>query len=213
MYKKDRDGGPPELIQKLEEARSLSDRNAQFLVYVEFNPKKRGDIWYVPVESGKAGAKGIKMVATDAAEGFGQLSPGGKWLAYRSDEGGKYEVYIQRFPDGGRRWPVSAADPEHIANAFEPRWSSNGNQLYFLTAAALGSVTLRAVTVEEDGRGELRIRSPERLFDFRAPLNLVANDRRSYSLHPNGKFLVNALVESGAPAINVITNWQKAALR
>jgi Tol biopolymer transport system component len=213
MYRQDRDGGAPELIQKLEKPRTLSDLNEHFLVYVEFNPKTRADIWYVPLESGKPGAKGVPVAVTDDAEGFGQLSPNGKWLAYRSDAAGRYDVFIRTFPTGARLWPVSAADPEHIVNAFEPRWSSDKKHLYFLTAAALGSVTLWAVTVEADGEGELRIRSPERLFSFRAPMNLLATDMWSYSVHPNGKFLVNALVESGEPMINVITNWQKAVFR
>jgi serine/threonine protein kinase len=214
MYQMDRKGGPLQLIQKLEAIRTLSDRNGRYLVYAEFSEKDRGDMLYVPVEAGKPGTKGVPLVATDASEGFGQLSPDGKWIAYRSDEGGRYDVYVRPFPNGPRVWPVSAADPTHIANAFEPRWSIDGKQLYFLTGAALGPVTLMVVTVEGDGRGELRIIAPQRLFDFHAPMNLVANDRRSYSLGRDDKrFLVNALVESSAPTVNIITNWQKAVAR
>jgi Tol biopolymer transport system component len=209
LYKQDVRAGPHNLVQKLDAPRSLADLNQRFLVYSELDPKTGVDIWYVPVESGRPGAA-VKVVGTDANESFGQLSPDGKWLAYRSEEAGRMEVYIRPFPAGSRVWPVSAADPEHIANAFEPRWSRDGKLLYFLTG--IGPVTLMAVSVEADGQGGLRLRSPQRLFDLRIPMNLAQANRWSYSPHPDGKrFLVNALVEGGQPAVNIITNWQKAA--
>jgi Tol biopolymer transport system component len=213
LYKKDLGAGPAEPVQKLDTPRSLSDFNGRFLVYEELiDPKTRGDIWYVPVESGRPGAA-VEVVGTDANESFAQLSPNGKWLAYRSEEAGRMEVYIRPFPTGPGVWPVSAADPEQIANVFEPRWSPDGKQLYFLTGT--GPVRLMAVAVEPDGRGGLRpFGPPQRLFELRIPMNLAAANRWSYSPHPDGKrFLVNALVEGGQPALNIITNWQKAVLR
>jgi serine/threonine protein kinase len=212
LYKKDLQAGPPELVQILDTPRSLSDFSGRFLVYDEIiDPKTRGDIWYVPVDFGGPGTA-VEVVGTDANEGFAQLSPNGKWLAYRSDEAGRMEVYIRPFPTGSGEWPVSAADPEHIVNAFEPRWSADGKQLYFLTGT--GPVRLMAVVVEPDGQGKLRLLSPQRLFELRIPMNLAAVNRWSYSPHPNGKrFLVNALVEGGEPVVNIVTNWQKAVSR
>ena len=120
------------------------------------------------------------------------------------------EVYIRPFPTGSGEWPVSAADPEHIVNAFEPRWSADSKQLYFLTGT--GPVRLMAAAVGPDGQGGLRIGPPQRLLELRIPMNLAAANRWSYSPHPDGKrFLVNALAEGGEPAVNIITNWQKAA--
>ncbi len=31
------------------------------------------------------------------------LSPDGRWLAYASGESNRYDIYVQRFPDGGAR--------------------------------------------------------------------------------------------------------------
>jgi Tol biopolymer transport system component len=213
IYQQDRAGGSPELLQKVDTLRSLSDRNGRLLVYSNFNdPRTLGDIWYVPVESGKPGSAAVRVVGTDGSEKFGQLSPDGKWLAYRADEAGSLRVYIRPFPNGPGVWPVSGADAEHNLQAFEPRWSPNGKELYFLTGT--GPVTLMAVAVEAHGHGGLQIGSKRTLFELRIPLNLVAANRWSYSPHPDGKrFLVNALVEAGDPTINVITNWQKAGER
>ncbi len=39
----------------------------------------------------------------------GQFSPDGRWLAYASNESGRYEIYIRTFPESGGKWQVSVA--------------------------------------------------------------------------------------------------------
>jgi hypothetical protein len=212
MYRRDRDGGAPELIEKLDAPRTLTDLNQLFLVYTQIDPKTRGDLYYAPVENGKPGTSAVKLVGTEASENSGQLSPNGKWLAYRADEAGRLQVVVRSFPDGQRVWPVSGADPEHIVNAFEPRWSADSKQLYFLTG--VGPVTLWVEEVGADRHGGSPLGSPHRLFDLRIPINLAAASRWNYSPRRDGKrFLVNALVEPGQPTVNIITNWQKSVSR
>jgi serine/threonine protein kinase len=214
IYQVDREGGPPALIEELETVRTLADRNRRFLVYGEINPKTLSDIWYVPIDSGKPGKEAVKLLGTDANERHAQISPDGKWLAYRVDETGRPEVYVRPFPNGPGVWPVSAPDAEHNSNSFEPRWSADGRQLYFLTGTPPGPVTLMAAAVEANGRGKLLVSSPKRLFEVRSPINLAANELWSYNPHPDGmRFLVNTLVESREPTINIVTNWQNAVAR
>jgi serine/threonine-protein kinase len=57
------------------------------------------------------------------------LSPDGRWLAYSSNESGRYEVYVRPFPavDQGR-WQVSRE------GGTEPRWSHSGRELFFRSA-------------------------------------------------------------------------------
>ena len=48
------------------------------------------------------GQRSLQPVLNSAAnERFASVSPDGRWLAYESDETGDWEVYVQRFPDGG----------------------------------------------------------------------------------------------------------------
>src|SRR5262249_9351665 len=42
----------------------------------------------------------------------GRISVDGRWLAYTSFQSGRPEIYVQPFPDGGRRWHVSTAGGE-----------------------------------------------------------------------------------------------------
>jgi serine/threonine-protein kinase len=75
------------------------------------------------------------------ADGFEEvapaLSPDGRWLAYSTNESGRYEVYVRPFPavDQGR-WQVSRD------GGTEPRWSRSGRELFFR-----GGDNLMAATV------------------------------------------------------------------
>ncbi len=51
----------------------------------------------------------------------GQFSPDGKWVAYASNETGKWEIYLTSFPDARGRWQVSSGGGE------QPRWRGYGS--------------------------------------------------------------------------------------
>ncbi len=60
------------------------------------------------------------------AEIFPALSPDGRWLAYASNETGRFEVYVRPFPDvNARRVQVSQS------GGTEPRWSHDGKELFY----------------------------------------------------------------------------------
>ena len=68
-----------------------------------------------------------------------------------------------------------------------------------------------AATVDADGRGGLHAGAPQKMFAVRATSTVVQNNVFAYSPHPDRqRFLVNQLVETGEPTVNVITNWQKS---
>lgn len=50
------------------------------------------------------------LIRTTFQENNGQVSPDGRWLAYESNESGRYEIYVRPFPNvNSGRWPISAA--------------------------------------------------------------------------------------------------------
>jgi serine/threonine-protein kinase len=81
------------------------------------------------------------LVVTDFQESSPTLSPDGRWLAYRSTQSGRNEVYVRPFPntDDGR-WQVSRA------GGTEPLWSHSGRELFYVDGAG----SLVAVTVVTD---------------------------------------------------------------
>jgi hypothetical protein len=66
-----------------------------------------------------------RLLATEAQEGFPRISPDGRWIAYASDETGRYEVYVRSFPDPSTKVQVSNG-----GGTF-PAWSPDGASLYY----------------------------------------------------------------------------------
>src|SRR5205807_8742277 len=58
----------------------------------------------------------------------GQFSPDGKWVAYASNETGKWEIYVTSFPEPRGKWQVSVGGGE------QPRWRGDGRELFYLSS-------------------------------------------------------------------------------
>lgn len=54
-----------------------------------------------------------------------RISPDGKWLAYASDETGRYEIWLEPLPVNGRRFQLTRSGGGH------PQWSPDGTKLYY----------------------------------------------------------------------------------
>ena len=101
------------------------------------------------------------------------VSPDGAWIAYRSDESGRNEVYVERFPDLGDRVRVSTD------GGTSPLWSPDGAELYYREGRALMAVPVETGTTFTAGR-------PETLFEGPYLDDLA----RNYDLAPDGRFLM-----------------------
>jgi serine/threonine protein kinase/WD40 repeat protein len=69
----------------------------------------------------------VPLVASEFTEQYPAVSRDGKWLAYSSNETGRFEVYVRPFPDvSGGKWLVSTD------GGTEPVWAHNGRELFFV---------------------------------------------------------------------------------
>jgi serine/threonine-protein kinase len=72
----------------------------------------------------------VPLVATSFRERSPTLSADGKWIAYASDETGRFEVFVRPFPNvTSGKWQISTA------GGSSPRWSRQGTELYFVDGA------------------------------------------------------------------------------
>jgi serine/threonine protein kinase/Tol biopolymer transport system component len=100
---------------------------------------------------------------------MGRFSPDGQRIAYVSNESGRPEVYVARYPDLGSPTAVSTE------GGTAPRWSRDGNEIFYRNGDAMLAVQI------ESGEA-LRVGKPSVLFtgDFlgagRAPVFDVAPD-------------------------------------
>ena len=139
------------------------------------------------------------LLASEANEQFPSISPDGRWVAYHSDESGNYEVYVQRFPEGGQRQRISTAGGR------KPIWSPSGDALFYTLANAVieAPVTLEP-TLSPNG-------VPTVLFEAAQPLD--SQNFGISAISPDGErflaILDQDLSEQGAAAtdITVVVNW------
>jgi Tol biopolymer transport system component len=88
-----------------------------------------------------SGLHSTPLLSSPFNESDGALSPDGRWLAFQADDSGRDEIYVQPFRREGERSRVSTD------GGGEPRWSVDGSELYFLSAAGM----LNAVPVDASG--------------------------------------------------------------
>ena len=68
----------------------------------------------------------MPLVQTTFIQRNGEVSPDGRWLAYQSNEFGRFEVYVRPFPDVDQgHWQVSTG------GGLAPLWARSGEELFF----------------------------------------------------------------------------------
>ena len=127
-------------------------------------------------------------------ERFARFSPepSPRWVAYDSDESGRYEVYIQAYPEPKGKWQVSNGGGQY------PAWSPDGREIFYVSADS----KLMAVKLKVDADA-VAPSAPVALFEV--DVQVLSPP---YSVSPDGKrFLVRVPVESAGQPLEVILNW------
>ncbi len=200
LYMKNTSGaGQEELLLKSASSKWPSSWSAdgRLLLYYEADPKTKADLWVLPMQGER---KPVVFLRTEFNERDGAFSPDGKWIAYSSDESGRYEVYVQPYPTTGAKWQVSKDGGNR------PKWRRDGKELFWLT----DSGTLLAADVTAGPA--FQSATPRRLFETR-----IQEPVERYAVSADGKrFLIplEGTVEADANrSLTVIQNWLAAAKR
>ena len=117
----------------------------------------------------------MQFLKTDFDEHAPNLSPDGRFVAYVSDAGGEFEVYVQRFPEGGRRWQVSTQ------GGVQPRWRGDGKELFHVEGDTLMAVAVTTGATFTVG-AENRLFEAKGAFDGRGHRYDVSADGRRFVL-------------------------------
>jgi serine/threonine-protein kinase len=134
------------------------------------------------------------VVATDFSEYAPSISPDGKYMAYVSNQSGRFEVWVCTFPDGQGKWQVSTA------GGVEPLWSRNGKELFYVTE---GHIVSAAVTTTPG----FQALPPDRLFPS-GPFVLYGVFNRNYDVMPDGRFLMIRRDEEVSTRLVAVFNWR-----
>ena len=126
-------------------------------------------------------------------EDAARISPDGNWLAFSSDLTGQYEIYVSRFPNPGRRIPVS------LGGGTEPAWSRHGRELFYWNGDDMMAASVE--TAEE-----FRVLGRQVLFTGRY---VRWHYHTNYDIHPDGqRFVMVASWGAGvSQRVVVVVNW------
>jgi glycerophosphoryl diester phosphodiesterase len=138
----------------------------------------------------------------DFSQRDARLSPDGRWVAYHSNEPGRYEVYVQPFPPTGARWQVSTA------GGAGPRWSADGKRLFFQ------SPDLFVVSIDVRAGAAFEASGARRMFKLSEIPYPREGGAGFFEIGPGGSILWQSPVTSSGPApLVVLTNWMAAMKR
>ena len=142
------------------------------------------------------------LVQSPSIERNGIVSPDGRWLAYESNESGRFEISVRPFPDVNRgHWQVSTG------GGTRPLWAPSGQELLYVSPTG----ALMRVGVE---------RAPT--WAATPPTQLVKEgyatipgslSGRSYDIAPDGQRFLMIKEGGGAdqtaapPSLVVVQHW------
>jgi len=189
--------------------------DGRYILYTQQDDNGNFHPWALPT-LGDTGSPAPASLETEARKPFqlfqssfteaeSQVSPDGRWVAYTSNESGRYEVYIQSFPKPSGKWQVSNGGGAH------PRWRRDGKELFYV--ASDRKMMAAPITISTRADSTIEAGAPVPLFEARTLIaaEVVLAFRQQYDVTPDGqRFLMNVEPEgaSAASPFTVVLNWQ-----
>jgi serine/threonine-protein kinase len=187
--------GPAEELTKSE----LSSNNVpgsfspdgQVLVFMERNPNTDFDLYTLPLNDSKP----QPFVRTTSNETAPRFSPDGHFIAYASNEAGRFEIYVRPYPGPGGKSQISTE------GGGEPVWNPKGRELFYRSGNKMMAVDVTTQPIFSAGK-------PKMLFE--GPYVPTPRSFPDYDVSPDGQrfLMLKANERAQAPAqINIVLNW------
>jgi Tol biopolymer transport system component len=204
LYRMSADGSGPEEHVWTAETRQVPvdwSRDGRLILYYEAAPDTGLDLWTLEVTPDgrpRPGAKPQPYIRAPYNQTLGRFSPDTRWVAYQSDESGRWEVYVQSFPETHEQVRISTAGGRN------PEWGPEGRELFYLSPDA----KLMGVTIKQRS-GSIEPSLPRELFALPrdppglGPFEVAADGQR---------FLVQVTTDKIEP-LTAIVNWRALVKR
>ena len=201
IYSKAADGSGSEelLLGGKEGQENVEDwsRDGKFLIY-NYQPPSGTRLYVLPLNGDR---KPVRFLTTEFLTQQGQFSPNGRWVAYRSTESGRSEIYVQGFTlDSSQargKWQISVDGGEL------PRWRRDGKELFYHFGE-----TYFSVDVKTDG-ASFQAGIPRPLFAAPTVSSSATGGSPFVVTRDGQRFLVLAQVEKTTNApLEVLVNWR-----
>jgi len=145
-------------------------------------------IWAIPMVGGEH--KPFAVLQEKYATRQPTISPDGKWLAYFSNEYGKWQVYITSFPKPGGKFMVG--------DGVAPAWRRDSKELFYVNSSN------RIVSVDVTARGDsLELGQPKVL------KQLPLDSGNVFHVSGDGqRFLMAIPPQHEVSTLSLVVNWQ-----
>jgi Tol biopolymer transport system component len=198
LFQKTSNGaGEDELLLKSDENKAATSwsRDGRFIIYQSLSPKTKGDLWALSLERDR---KPIPLLQTSFNDIFGVLSPDSRWIAYDSDESGRFELYVRPFAPAAVAGPSSPAGKWQVSKAgavaAKAAWRRDGKELFYMSPdRRLMSVEVAASSIFSSGVPQPMFFAPNVNWD-------VAADGKRF-------LFVTPLAENEQTSITLVLNW------
>jgi Tol biopolymer transport system component len=190
-YRQSRGGGQDQQVG----AGSVRDwsSDGRYMIGEILSSKTGTDLWVMPLFGDR---KAFAYLQTEFDEREGRFSPDVRWVAYASNDTGRFEIYVQSFPNPSEKFQVSNG-----GGAF-PVWSRDGKELFFVGSDS----KMMAVEVKTAGR-KFEAGIPKALFATRLSELSDLHSGIPYDVSRDGRFLlVTPQWKPGRP-MTVVINW------
>jgi serine/threonine-protein kinase len=148
------------------------------------------------------GYRSTPLLELPDGQGTPAISPDGRWIAYRSDETGRQEIYVRPFPHVKEgMWPVTTD------GGSSPVWAASGRELFYQNGESMMVIPIETGSTFSYGK-------PQVLFS-----GGYVRSYRNFDISPNGRrFLMikdttNTLDSSARDELTVVLNWSEELKR
>jgi Tol biopolymer transport system component len=169
--------------------------DGKLLAFYIMDESGSNDIGIFKIPEGEASI----IIDADGDQFAPSFSQDGRWIAYASDETGRFEVYVSAVSGKGGKYPIS------VDGGTQPVWSRDGKELFYRKGVSMMSVPIETEPSFKHGK-------PQKLFEIIAGgLTYTA----AYDIHPDGNrfLMIDIPKEVIFNKIQVITNWTEELKR
>lgn len=165
-------------------------RDGANILFMRYPNETPSSIWFFsfPDRKAKPLLEASNFVYVEAT-----FSPNGRFVAYVSNESGRFEVYVQPFPLSGEKWMISSG------SGGLPRWRDDGKELFYLTEDG------KLMSAEVKTEGTFESAAGKQLFQA----DIKRGPGYPYAAAPDGsRFLVITPADANHPApLAIVLNW------
>jgi hypothetical protein len=183
--------------QAIKNAHSWLSDGTDLIFQSQSDTESDFDIWLLPMEGGR---DPIPLVEGPGNDVHPALSPDGRWLAYASDQSGRYEIYLRSYPELG--------EPERVwtSGGMGPIWREDSREFFFYQRSQAGGYQFTFMKLPvADGPGAPESLWTDRIFGLGFPYG------KGYYITPDGQRILVALTEGEIPhffsEFRIVFNW------